>query len=163
MFAAEFCALDLLILRAVQTASREEASMFILLVISCDFKFKFLYILCSVCTVYPLLFPSPSRSVVSISPISSSQQEVKVACGTASALHSLCPTRSRSVNDRTWLPGQSFRSADSPCGKVPVADMNTDAVTLTTERDLALRIEEGKMSGSFCSFYRENRLSCLCH
>lgn len=151
MFAAEFCALDLLILRAVQTASREEASMFILLVISCDFK------------LYPLLFPSPSRSVVSISPISSSQQEVKVACGTASALHSLCPTRSRSVNDRTWLPGQSFRSADSPCGKVPVADMNTDAVTLTTERDPALRIEEGKMSGSFCSFYRENRLSCLCH
>lgn len=58
----------------------------------------------------------PPLGVVCVSLISLShtQQEVKVACALASAPHSLCPTRSHSVNDRTWLSGQYFHSANSP-------------------------------------------------
>lgn len=40
---------------------------------------------------------------VSVYPTSLSQHEVKVACALASALYSLCPNRSCSVNDMSWL------------------------------------------------------------
>lgn len=52
--------------------------------------------------------------LVSIFPTPLSHQEVQVACALESALHSLCPTRSHSMNDRTWLSGQCFHSANSP-------------------------------------------------
>lgn len=49
------------------------------------------------------LSTSSLRSICSHYP-SLSQQEVKVACALASALHSLCPSRSCSVNDKMNVP-----------------------------------------------------------
>lgn len=46
----------------------------------------------------------PPPCAVSVPTIPLSQQEVKVACALASALHSLCPSRSCSVNDKMNVP-----------------------------------------------------------
>lgn len=43
-----------------------------------------------------------------------SQQEAKVACGLASAIHSFCPTTSCSTNNRARLSGKCFHSSNSP-------------------------------------------------
>lgn len=81
----------------------------------CNFFLFFFYFCHHLLFVNLTLFLTfPPFSFVTIPPIPLSHQEVQVACALASALHSLCPTRSHSVNDSTWLSGQCFHSANSP-------------------------------------------------
>lgn len=108
----------------------------------------------------PLFLTSSSLSVVSISPITLAQRDVKMACAIASALHSLCPTRSRSVNDRTWLPGQRFHSANSPWRKPCLSieaceERKTSCRHSVATLRIAFKMVDGKIFGrnldSLCS------------